>query len=156
MRRRIVDPVLRLLAQGATPEALALSLALGAAIGLFPVLGSTTALCALVALVLRLNPVAIQVASYAVYPLQIGLVFVFVRAGEWLLGAPHLPLSITEMEAAFRADAWAFVLRFGRSGLHGILAWALCAPLVAGALYVVLVRVLRTVAARRHGVAVAA
>ena len=44
--RRLVRPVLELLRQGVTPEKIALSLTLGVALGVFPVLGSTTALCA--------------------------------------------------------------------------------------------------------------
>ncbi len=38
-----------------TPEKMALSLALGGALGVFPALGCTTLLCTLVAIVLRLN-----------------------------------------------------------------------------------------------------
>ncbi|HUB58966.1 MAG TPA: DUF2062 domain-containing protein, partial [Candidatus Micrarchaeia archaeon] len=53
--RRMARPILQLLRQGVTPEKLALSIALGAALGVFPVLGTTTALCALAALLLRLN-----------------------------------------------------------------------------------------------------
>jgi len=48
-RRRIARPIVELLRQGVTPEKMALSLALGVALGVFPVLGTTTALCALVA-----------------------------------------------------------------------------------------------------------
>src|SRR5271155_6084176 len=95
--RRLVRPVLDLLRQGVTPEKIALSVALGVALGVFPVLGSTTALCALAALVLRLNLPAIQVVNYFVYPLQIGLLIPFFRAGEILFGAPHLPLSLAEI-----------------------------------------------------------
>jgi uncharacterized protein (DUF2062 family) len=48
--RRIVAPILALLTQGITPEKIALSLALGIVLGVFPVLGSTTVLCAAAAL----------------------------------------------------------------------------------------------------------
>ena len=58
--RRLVRPILRLLRQGVTPEKIALSLALGAVLGVFPVLGSTTALCTLAAITLRLNLPAIS------------------------------------------------------------------------------------------------
>src|SRR3981081_2804173 len=40
--RRLVRPLLDLLRQGATPEKLALSVALGAMLGVFPMLGATT------------------------------------------------------------------------------------------------------------------
>ena len=50
-RRRVARPILELLRQGVTPEKMAMSLALGVALGVFPVLGTTTALCALAALI---------------------------------------------------------------------------------------------------------
>jgi uncharacterized protein (DUF2062 family) len=58
--RRLVRPILELLRQGVTPGKIALSLALGVVLGVFPVLGSTTALCTLAAITLRLNLPAIQ------------------------------------------------------------------------------------------------
>ncbi len=54
-RRRIVAPVIAQLKQGATPEKLALTVALGFILGVFPILGSATLLCGLVAWALRLN-----------------------------------------------------------------------------------------------------
>jgi uncharacterized protein (DUF2062 family) len=91
LHRRLVRPVLDLLRQGVTPEKIALSLALGVALGVFPVLGSTTALCALAALALRLNLPAIQIVNYFVYPLQIALLIPFFRLGERLFRAPIFP-----------------------------------------------------------------
>ena len=79
LRRRLADPVLALLKQGLTPEKLALSLALGAILGVFPVLGATTALCLGAGLAFRLSHPALQIANLAVYPLQIPLILVFVR-----------------------------------------------------------------------------
>ena len=68
LKRRLVRPIIELLSQGVTPEKLALSLALGITLGIFPALGSTTALCAIAALVLRLNLPAIQIVNYFMYP----------------------------------------------------------------------------------------
>src|SRR5499433_449831 len=97
LHRRLVRPVLDLLRQGVTPEKLALSIALGLALGVFPVLGATTALCALAALILRLNLPAIQIVNYFVYPLQIALLLPFFRLGERLFHAPHLPISVSQI-----------------------------------------------------------
>jgi uncharacterized protein (DUF2062 family) len=102
-RRQIARPIVELLRQGVTPEKMALSLALGVALGVFPVLGTTTALCALVAFIWRLNLPAIQIVNYFVYPLQIALLIPFFRAGEKLFGRPHLPLSVTQILAAVHA-----------------------------------------------------
>ena len=143
LRRRLVDPVIALLKQGLAPETVALSLALGATLGLFPVLGATTALCVAAGVTLRLNHPALQIANYAVSPLQLPLVLVFVRLGEWFTGATPMPFSITRLLAFFREDPLAFFQRFGGTGLHGILGWLAVAPVVGGLLYLGLVPVLR-------------
>lgn len=63
-RRRIVAPVIAQLKQGATPEKLALTVALGFVLGVFPILGSATLLCGLAAWALRLNQPVIQIVNY--------------------------------------------------------------------------------------------
>ena len=72
------------LGQGISPERLALTLALGFAIGCLPMIGIPTALCLVIALGLRLNVPAIQAANYAAMPLQIALIFPFAKLGGWL------------------------------------------------------------------------
>ncbi len=72
------------LCMGISPRRLALTLALGFAIGCLPLVGVTTALCALVAVALRLNLPAIQAANYAAMPLQLLLMVPFLRLGRWL------------------------------------------------------------------------
>ena len=56
-------------------------------------IGIPTALCLVVALGLRLNVPAIQAANYAAMPLQVALIFPFVRLGGWMFmsgGQPAL------------------------------------------------------------------
>ena len=79
------------LRQGISPQRLALTLALGFAIGCIPVIGVPTALCLLVALGLRLNLPAIQAANYAAMPLQVALIFPFVRLGGWMFASNSHP-----------------------------------------------------------------
>ena len=100
LRRRLADPLLLLLKQGLTPETLALSLALGATLGLFPVVGATTALCVAAGVALRLSHPALQLANLVVYPLQLPLVLVFVRLGERIVGAA--PMSFLRRAPAGR------------------------------------------------------
>jgi len=77
------------LSQGISPERLALTLALGFAIGCLPMIGVPTALCLLIALGLRLNVPAIQAANYAAMPLQIALIVPFVRLGGWMFASSN-------------------------------------------------------------------
>ena len=142
-RRRIARPILELLRQGVTPEKMALSLALGIAIGVFPALGTTTALCALVAFIWRLNLPAIQLVNYFVYPVQLALIIPFFRAGEILFGASHLPLSGSQVAGMVRASFWSSIRFLWTTTWHAMIAWCLAAPLFVGAAYVILVLILR-------------
>lgn len=142
-RRRIARPILELLRQGVTPEKMALSLALGMAIGVFPALGTTTALCALVAFIWRLNLPAIQIVNYFVYPIQLALIIPFFRAGEILFGAPHLPLSASQIVSAIHANLWSATRFLWTTIWHAAVAWCLAAPMFVAILYVALVPLLR-------------
>jgi len=137
-----------ILGQGHTPEKIALSVALGITLGLFPIFGTTTLLCVGAAVALRLNHPAIQITNQLMYPIQIPLIVVFIRLGESMLGAAPIPFSATLMVAELRANPAVLVERFGTAGLHGILGWALVAPVVVGLTYAGLVPILR-VASRR-------
>jgi len=144
-RRRIARPILELLRQGVTPEKMALSIALGVALGVFPVLGTTTALCALVAFIWRLNLPAIQIVNYFVYPLQIILLVPFFRAGERLFGAPHLPLSVTQVSAMMHASFWGATRFLWTTIWHAAVVWCLVAPIFVALTYMILVPFLRRV-----------
>ncbi len=134
-RRRIVAPVIAQLKQGATPEKLALTVALGFVLGVFPILGSATLLCGLAAWALRLNQPVIQIVNYLAYPAQLALLIPTYRAGSDLFGIAHIPLSIPYLLERFSADVGKFFADFGMIAVRGIVVWALAAPLVAAAIY---------------------
>jgi len=152
--RRIVRPVLELLRQGVTPEKLALSLALGAALGVFPALGWTTSLCAIIALVLRLNLPAIQIVNYFMYPAQIALLLPFFRLGEKLFGVPHLPISVSQIYALIHSSVWGAIKLLWTTTWHAIVVWAMIAPLFVALVYVILVPLLRRVLRKQQAQAV--
>lgn len=138
-RRRILEPVIRQLKQGTTPRMIAISIAAGAVLGIFPILGSTTLLCAVIAAVFRLNQPVIQVINYLIYPVQIALLFGFYRAGEKLFRQDPVPLlSITELNARFWAAPGQFFIDYGTVALYGVAVWALLAPLLFALLYLLL------------------
>ncbi len=146
VRRRIARPILELLRQGVTPEKMALSIALGVALGVFPLLGTTTALCALAALMLRLNLPAIQIVNYFVYPLQIAMLIPFFRMGEKLFGSPHLPLSETQILTMVRASFWGATRFLWMTIWHAVVAWCLIAPIFVALAYLILAPLLRRAA----------
>ena len=140
-----------LLRSGITPEKIALSVALGMVLGVFPVLGSTMLLCALAAWILRLNLAAIQAVNYLVYPLQFALLVPFLRIGEAIYGAPRLPLTSAQVVEMVHTGAWHATKLLWRSSLYAITAWAIIAPPVSLAIYMILVPVFRRVRYTRAG-----
>jgi uncharacterized protein (DUF2062 family) len=147
-RRRVAEPLMALLKQGLTPQGIALSLAVGFAVGLFPIIGVTSLLGLAFGALFRLNLPAIQLANWLIYPLQLVLILPFVRWGERLVGAVPVPLSVPQLVAEYNADALRFLARFGRTGLHGILGWATAVPFIVAGFYVVALPILRVTGAR--------
>jgi uncharacterized protein (DUF2062 family) len=144
IRRKLVQPFLDLLRQGITPEKVALTIALGLALGVTPVIGSTTLLCTLAAIVLKLNLPAIQLVNGVVYPLQLALIIPFLRAGAWLFGDRNLPgMTVTRLFAMIRDDAWHAIVTLWSATLHALVAWIACSGAVAAVTYVILLFVFR-------------
>jgi len=147
-QRRVVTPLVNQLKQGITPEKIALTIALGALLSVFPILGATTLLCGLAAYLLRLNQPIIQLINYFAYPLQIVLLIPFYRAGERLLGRAPVPLNVPLLLQHFRADTGQFFEDFGMIGVGGILAWLIVAPPCVAAVYFAIRPLLRALAGR--------
>jgi uncharacterized protein (DUF2062 family) len=113
------------LQQGLSPRRLALTLALGFAIGCIPLVGIPTVVCAALALALGLNQPAIQVANYAVMPLQFLLIVPFVRFGGWLVASR--PTQGLETAALLHMAPMRIVTQMGWLAGQALLAWAVLA-----------------------------
>ena len=130
LEKYLIAPLRALLQQGLSPRLLALSLAVGLIVGIFPVLGTTTVLCTLVAAVFRLNQIAVQTAHFLMTPVQLLLI---IREGLALIseGAVH---AITVLWDAI---------------LHAMLGWVLLGPALFVVVYVMLAQVLKATQHRR-------
>ena len=146
LQRRLVDPLMTLLRQGISPDRLALCIAIGVVVGNNPILGTSTILCAVIALVFRLNLPAMQLVQAVMAPTQILLIIPFVRLGETLFRSAHQPL-LTQGGFSFTARGTqnaASVL--WDAIVHAGVAWLLIAPLATWFLYRLLAPVLRRAA----------
>lgn len=114
-----------LLKQGLSPSKLALVIALGMTLSVFPVLGITTLLCALAALFLRLNLPAIQVANFIAFPLQIILFFPFLKIGEIFSGISLQGISESTLISAFNAGFLQAINELSSYLILAIFGWAL-------------------------------
>lgn len=146
--RKIVLPVIELLRQGITPEKIALSIALGAAIGVFPVLGSTTFLCAAAAVILRLNLPSIQLVNYLMYPLQLILFLPFLEAGSRIMRTAPIALSMKQVFGMIESDPWRLTKMLWSATLGAMTIWVALSPLVIGIIYIALAPLLRRLGRR--------
>jgi uncharacterized protein (DUF2062 family) len=135
VRRRLVDPILDLLRQGVTPDKIALSLAFGFGFGIFPVLGVSTILCTVVAILLRLNLPAIQLVNWLAGPLQLALIIPFVRVGEHILQVAPQPLSISAGFALMAQGVIHSIIVLWDAIVHAALGWIVIGPFLIYALY---------------------
>ena len=135
VHRWLIGPIAALLSQGITPQKIALSVAIGAIVGIFPVLGTTTVLCTLAAASLRLNLVAVQTVHYAMTPVQVLLIIPFVRVGEHLLGVPPQPLSVAEGMDLIAQGAFHAIVVLWDAIVHAVIGWLAIGPLAIGLCY---------------------
>ena len=131
------------LRQGISPQRLALTLALGLAIGCIPVIGIPPAVCLVVALSLRLNMPAIQAANYAAMPFQIALILPFVRLGGWMFSSSAHPPANVAMLA--HGSPLKLALASGTMAGQALAAWLLTAVPMVLLLTFVLTALLRKV-----------
>ncbi len=135
LRSRIAAPILEQLTQGLSPEKVALTIGVGLAIAVIPVVGVTTVTSFVAAWALGLNQPIIQTINWSSYALQLLMIFPFIRLGEWIFRAPRLALSLDELVAMGKADPLGTLSRMGSTIGHAVVAWALVAPLIVAAAY---------------------
>jgi uncharacterized protein (DUF2062 family) len=149
-RERVLGLIVGQLKQGITPQKISLTIALGLTLGVFPILGATTLLCLGFGLWLKLNQPILQVVNCLVSALQLALILVFVRIGEFVVRASPVSFSIPEMFRKFHESPAGFFREFGVPGLHGIIGWLLLAPELTAVLYFCFLPLLKKLARRHH------
>jgi uncharacterized protein (DUF2062 family) len=134
-RRRVGEPVLQQLTQGLSPDQVALTCAVGLCIAIIPVIGVTTALSFFAAWALKLNQPVIQTINWSSYPLQLLMIFPFIRLGEKIFGAPRLRFSLDQLVAMGKADPFGTMALLGSTLAHAVVAWLLVCPVLLVTVY---------------------
>ena len=147
---RWLKPFIQLLGQGVSPEKIALTIALGIILGVTPVLGVTTLLCTLAAILLRLNLPAIRLVNGVVYPLQFILLIPFYRLGAWMFRAEASTISLGGVTALIREGVGHAIRTLWVVTMHALLAWLALGIMALAILYAVLVPLLRQLWRRVH------
>jgi uncharacterized protein (DUF2062 family) len=143
LRRKVRDPLIAELRQGASPEAVAAAVAVSLAIAINPFIGTTTLGCLVAGRLFRLNHVVLQVVNHVAFPLQVLLIVPYVRLGETLAGARHFALTPQAIFDEFNRSLPDFLAKFWLTGLHGLIGWLVTVPLACWLLHLILRRTFR-------------
>ncbi|MGD8520667.1 MAG: DUF2062 domain-containing protein [Desulfobacterales bacterium] len=127
-KTKILSRIEGYLKEGMSHKKIALCIAMGIVLGIFPVLGATTVLCTIAALAFRLNIPLIQLVNYAVYPLQLFLLGFFYGVGGWLFSDLRSPFSKGEILAVLQDDLWGSIIAFWDLTLYATFLWILIGP----------------------------
>jgi uncharacterized protein (DUF2062 family) len=148
-QHHVIDPIAAQLTQGITPEKIALTLAVGSALALFPILGTTTLLCLMAGILLRLNQPIIQLVNALCTPIHLPVIYCMVRLGNWAFKEPSEHLGIRMMNHMLWEDPKEFFEKFGLTAIHAIAAWFVILPFWLVAIYIIALPVLREALRRR-------
>ncbi len=149
IRTKILNLITSLLKEGVSLRKISLCIALGVALGIFPVLGTTTLLCTIAAVCFRLNLPAIQVVNYAVYPLQLILLAPFYGAGSWAFGDGRWSDIGEDLLEMLKNDFWGSVASIWDMTLYAVIVWLIISPLLVVLLYSLLKPMVRSLATSR-------
>jgi uncharacterized protein (DUF2062 family) len=147
-QRWLLDPIIRQLTQGVTPQKVSLSIAVGSALALFPILGTTTTLCVIGGIALGLNQPIIQGVNALCTFIYFPLLYAFVRLGDTLARSGRSSLDIPLMISMAVHEPRQFVRQFGVTALHAMLGWIVVAPFWIPLVYFLALKPLRAAARR--------
>jgi uncharacterized protein (DUF2062 family) len=135
--RRAKETSIDFLKKGLTPHDLALTMAFGITLGMFPVLGVTSILCTAASLILGLNMVALQSVNWAMAPVQLLFIIPFTQIGGSLFGQPGITLNVFELKTLLESDFSGTMMRFMNALLSGVGFWAIIALPLGIVIYIV-------------------
>lgn len=120
-----------------SPKSMALSLTLGVSLALFPVIGMTFLLGLMVAVIFRLNHLVVQTLNLLLAPVQLLLIYPFIKAGNLIFAGSRVFKDIF----TYSGD-WTF-LKFLEMVTGGVIVWFGLSLLTMPALYFMLIRVFK-------------
>ena len=141
--KKIINSLSKLLKEGLTPKKLSLVITIGITVSIFPVIGTTTLICTLIAFLFNLNLPAIQLANYAGFPLQITLFFPFLKVGEIISTVSLEPISKAQLLSTFNEGIFYAIQNLSNYLIIACLGWFLSIIPIFIFLYILIFFVLR-------------
>lgn len=152
-KRKITGPIEAYMKEGAKPDKLSLTIVLGLAMGIIPMVGVNSASCLLLALIFRLNVVIIQLINYMAFPLQIVLFYPFFKTGEFFFGRSQSELGLSTFSNLFTRNWFEAFKLVIQANFRAVLAWLILMIPISFFSYFILKTMLLRYELRRQKVA---
>ena len=149
-RRRLRDQLRIHVSKGMHPRRIALAIAVGATLGMLPLLWGTWVLCALCAGCLRLNQLLVQLAHAMVYPLHLVLFIPYLKIAERIYADDLLPAGAALVLHQLQHSPGLFFKQFCLLNLQAASVWLMTAPLVLGAVFGMVLKSLKFMRVNRR------
>jgi hypothetical protein len=111
------------LTQGVSEKKLAQSITVGILMGCCPILGVTTGLAILLGHLLKLNHIVVQSVNYALYPLQILLIPLYIKVVSLGTSVGELSVRPDLVFKSFTSDYVLFLKQYGLVALYATVLW---------------------------------
>ncbi len=121
-----------------SPKSMALSLTVGVCLALFPVIGMTFLLGLMVTVIFRLNHLIVQSLNFLLAPVQLLLIYPFIKAGNLVFAGSRVFNNIFSY-----TGEWTF-LKFLEMITGGVVVWFILSVITMPVLYFFLVRLLNS------------
>lgn len=112
---------------------------------MFPILGTTTLICLVVGIAMKLNQPVIQAVNYACTPIHIPFIYYSFRWGNDWFGDGATSLEFKTMFALLRESPLEFVSTYSMTALHATCVWAVLLPFWALGVYYTSLPTLRAI-----------
>jgi uncharacterized protein (DUF2062 family) len=127
-----------------------LSLTVGFYLAIFPVPGTVTLLCILVSVIFRLNLVLLQGMNWLLTPLQIALIYPFLKTGRLLFFSDSKVLPFVFPENLWEAGNAETFYHIAESLAGGIMIWGMVSLITGYFLFRLLLRIVTGINLLKH------
>ena len=141
MIKKLKATLITQLKQGATPEKLSQSIVAGLLIGVFPLMGVTTILSGVAGALFKLNHIAVQAVTYAMYPVQLIMIPIYIKVVSLMIGAEDVPIRPDLILKLFAEDWLSCLKKYAWISLVAVILWTLVSAVIFNLLQKIFLKV---------------
>lgn len=145
-----IRPIQEVVRGGITPSKLSLSIALGFTAGVWPIVGTTSAIALVFIILFPVNGVIVQVVNLLLTAVDIAMVPTFVNFGaKFWASDSNEGFDVSKLMEALQSDPFGALSSFKDILIQGVVGWTIAAPFMTALVYIVALPVCMALLPRR-------